>query len=52
MADITICVCEDCPVKEECYRFKAKRDTYQSYANFGYVCNEDSGFCDFIKSDN
>lgn len=34
MADITKCVNKKCKIKELCYRFTAKDDYYQSYANF------------------
>lgn len=29
--DITICMDKECPVRETCYRFKAKPSEYQSY---------------------
>lgn len=47
MADITMCVSTDCPQRETCYRAKASPDKLQSYANFEYVCNEESGFQDY-----
>ena len=31
MADITKCKGLGCPVKEDCYRYTAKADKYQSY---------------------
>ncbi len=31
MADICMCKGTNCPVKENCYRFTAKADEYQSY---------------------
>ena len=31
MADITKCDGNDCPLKEDCFRFKVKPDEYQSY---------------------
>lgn len=31
MADITKCFGIDCPIKEQCYRFTAKADEYQTY---------------------
>ena len=31
MPDITMCSGKDCPLKETCYRYKAKPDEYQSY---------------------
>lgn len=49
MADITMCTSDDCPVKDNCYRHLAKPSQIQSYSNFEYTCNEESGFNDFIK---
>lgn len=43
------CLTEDCPMVEMCYRIQAKDEENQSYNDFGYFCNKDSGFCDFIK---
>lgn len=31
MADITMCLGTNCPLKEKCYRFTAKASEYQSY---------------------
>ena len=31
MADICMCKGTNCPVKEDCYRYTAKADEYQSY---------------------
>ena len=31
MPDITMCKGNDCPLKETCYRYKAKPCEYQSY---------------------
>lgn len=31
MADITMCFGMGCPLKEQCYRYTAKADEYQSY---------------------
>lgn len=31
MPDITMCKGDYCPIKENCYRFMAKPDAYQSY---------------------
>ena len=52
MADITMCTGLNCPKREECYRTKANQSPLQSWSNFEYTCNEDSGFCDFIKCSN
>lgn len=36
MADITMCVDNECPMRDRCYRYTAKADEkYQSYADFG-----------------
>lgn len=48
MADITICMSKECPQRKSCYRAMAVPDRYQSYADFEYVCNEESGFEDFM----
>jgi len=32
--DITMCMNENCKVKEQCYRYTAKPDKWQSYAMF------------------
>lgn len=50
MPDITMCLSESCPYKNKCYRAQANPNPYyQSYSNFEYVCNKESGFEDFIK---
>ena len=49
MADITMCTSENCPYKDKCYRTKAKPEKYQSWSNFEYTCNENSGFEYFIS---
>ena len=36
MPDITLCENEDCPIKENCYRYLAVGGLFQSYANFEY----------------
>ena len=48
MSDITMCASENCPKREKCYRAMAKASEYQSWSNFEYTCNENSGFDDFI----
>ncbi|MFK5882802.1 MAG: hypothetical protein QM489_00440 [Candidatus Izemoplasma sp.] len=42
MADISMCHGQNCPKKEQCYRFTASANPYmQSYANFdGYFNND------------
>ena len=49
MADITMCTSGNCTVRDSCYRAQAKPDQFQSWSNFEYTCNENSGFCDDIK---
>lgn len=46
MADITMCDGINCPLRETCYRFKAKPDKYgQSY--FVKVPVDNDGKCEF-----
>ena len=49
IADITMCTSENCPYRDECYRVRAKPSIFQSWSNFEYTCNENSGFEDFIQ---
>lgn len=49
MPDISMCLSENCPIKDSCYRAQAKPSAYQSWCDFEYSCNEDSGFCEYIK---
>ena len=51
IAGITMCTSESCPYRDKCYRTQAKSIEYQSWSNFEYTCNENSGFEDFIKYD-
>lgn len=48
MPDITMCTSKSCPYNSRCYRSQARPDKLQSYSNFEYVCNEDSGFIEYI----
>lgn len=51
MADITKCSSQFCPLKSRCYRQLACDERhYQSYSNFEYTCNENTGFQDFIAT--
>jgi len=34
MADITMCLKQDCPIKSSCFRTTARPDRWQSYAIF------------------
>lgn len=49
MADMTMCTSKNCPMREKCYRIMAKPSKFQSWSNFEYTCNENSGFEDFIR---
>lgn len=49
MTDITMCSSENCPMKNKCYRYESKPNKIQSYSNYEYTCNEESGFDEFIK---
>ena len=51
MADITMCSSRNCPMKDKCYRTTATPSKSQSWSNFEYFCNENSGFHEFIKSE-
>lgn len=42
--DISMCRNEDCPSKEDCYRFKATPGFWQSYMLFEF--DKDKGKCD------
>ena len=44
IADITMCTSVSCSERENCYRVQAKPEKYQSWSNFEYTCNENSGF--------
>lgn len=47
-----MCTSEYCPMKDKCYRKLAKPNIRQMWNNFEYVCNENSGFADYIKTIN
>ena len=49
IADITMCTSQNCPYRASCYRSQAKPSEYQSWSNFEYTCNENSGFSDYIS---
>lgn len=44
MPDITMCVTNDCPKRESCYRYRAIPTGYnsQSYAAFEEACNKNN----------
>lgn len=37
MVDITMCVNSQCPIREFCYRYRAKPSERQSYSVFGAI---------------
>jgi hypothetical protein len=39
MPDISLCVNDDCPLKDTCYRRQAEPSQLQSYSDFKYDCN-------------
>lgn len=49
MSNFTMCASQNCPVKFTCYRQNAKVSENQSWLNFEYTCNENSGFNDYIS---
>lgn len=48
MAEITMCTSKNCPVRSTCYRQCAKVSENQSWCDFEYTCNKDSGFEDYL----
>lgn len=34
MPDITMCVNTECPLRDKCFRYRAKPDEWQSYSDF------------------
>ena len=47
MADITKCKGNGCPIKEKCYRYKAKAGERQSWFTF-VPFNKDTGKCEMF----
>jgi len=45
MPDISMCTGENCPLKEKCYRFKAKPSSYQAFFSDPPVTN---GECEYF----
>ena len=45
--DISKCPGNDCPYKEECYRYTVKADRLQSYSDFAALL-EDGKKCDYF----
>lgn len=50
MADITMCVSDNCPYNNECYRKTVKPRTLQSYSDYGTNCNIYNRFQYYMKS--
>lgn len=50
MPDITMCSSKNCPLKDKCYRSTATASKYQSWSNFEYTCNKNSGYEDFVPA--
>ena len=50
MPDITMCDGEGCKLKENCWRFKAKPSSYQSFFSEAPVKNEGAD-CDYYWED-
>ena len=49
--DLTLCTSTECPQRETCLRAQGKPEPrYQSYSNFEYFCNKNSGFADYIPT--
>lgn len=45
-----LCSSENCPIRNECYRNTTKlNENGQTWSNFEYTCNENSGFEEFMK---
>ena len=52
MQDITMCVANNCPYKNTCYRSVNIdiKNPYQSYTDLSYQCCVESGFDSFIPT--
>jgi hypothetical protein len=45
MPDISMCKNEECPLRNQCYRYTAVPEVYQSYASFK---PDENGKCDYF----
>lgn len=45
--DFSMCNNDQCPAKDQCYRYKAKPSDYQWYTTFQF--DQDKGCPDYIK---
>ena len=51
MSDISMCQHASCPKSNDCYRFRAIPDSWQSYMNFEYICKETNNYQWFYSID-
>ena len=49
MSDITVCVNRECPMREDCYRFKDVPDLWQRFAYFIPAGKDDYTHCIPLK---
>lgn len=49
IAELTMCSSTSCPYSNDCYRAKGISNEHQSWSDFEYTCNENSGFENFVK---
>ena len=49
--DITMCMTENCPMKDKCYRYTAIPERIQSYSLFGPVCCDNGNYDYFIDNE-
>jgi len=50
MPDIAMCQHSSCPKSNDCYRFRAIPDSWQSYMNFEYICKETNNYQWFYET--
>jgi len=49
LCDLTLCKNDNCKKAQNCLRFLAKPDIYQSYMNGKDDCDEDNGYEYFLE---
>ena len=49
--DITMCMTENCPMKDKCYRYTAIPERIQSYSLFGPVCCDNGSYNYFMDNE-
>ena len=47
MPDITMCVNDDCPLRETCYRYMAEPSTAQSMAKYEWKDDGQWAWCEY-----